>query len=190
MGGLCFEGMAGKLVYLGRPGLDFPNRMVEIRAVVPDIATDPHLALSLLREETGLAIPPAIPLPPPGGKEGHSLSVLLADDDPMTRALMEGFLARRVRTLTVENPRKASANFAVLNPDVVFLDLHYRDEIHDGFDVLGNILSINRDAYIVIMSGDRDAATIYASLKKGARGFIAKPLRAEDFYRHLSAEAA
>jgi len=185
---LCFEGVGGSLIYLGKPIADPVSLSVDVCAMVPDIAANPRLALALLQEETGE--PQTLDEIPPSQKgRTKPLSVLLADDDPMTRKLAEGFLAKHVKTLTVENPRKASANFAVLHPDVMFLDIHYQDELHDGFDVLRNILSTDRNAYVVIVSGDGNASTIYKSLKEGARGFIAKPLKAEDFHWHLDKAA-
>lgn len=186
---LCFEGADGNLIYLGKPIENLADLPLAVCAMVSDIAASPRLALALLREEAGMVAFSDADIPQRAGKE-RPLSVLLADDDSMTRKLMEGFLAKRVKTLTVENPRKASANFAVLQPDVVFLDIHYQDEVDDGFDVLSNILSVKADAYVVIISGDGNAPTIYKSLKEGAKGFIAKPMRAEDFYIHLDRVAA
>jgi two-component system, chemotaxis family, chemotaxis protein CheY len=110
-----------------------------------------------------------------------SLSVLIVEDEPMTSRMVAHHLQRYGKVITTANAREAIANHSVQNPDIIFLDIHYRHNNENGFDVLKNILSHDPDAFVVMFSADRDSAVMEKSMLLGARGFIAKPFKAEDF---------
>jgi len=122
------------------------------------------------------------PLPP--------LSVLLVEDEMMTRRLVENFLNKHVSAVAVENSRSAHANYAVHEPDIVFLDVHYMNDMHDGFDVLRNIMHYNPEAFVVMFSGDAAPCMRYRALANGAQGFIPKPFDPADFVYYLHRAAA
>ncbi len=113
-------------------------------------------------------------------------SILIVEDDSMTSKMVAHHLQPFGHVITTSNSRQATANYAVSHPDIVFLDIHYQDDLHDGFDVLTNLLSADAKAFVVMVSGDRDPATILKALSLGAKGFIAKPFRTEDFEHYLA----
>lgn len=116
----------------------------------------------------------------------NPLSILIVEDDPMTSKMITRHLQPFGTVTTTKNAREAMANNIVRNPDIIFLDIHYKDDIHDGFDVLTNILSANPKAFVVMFSADRDSDTILKALALGAQGFIAKPFKAKDFSLYLA----
>jgi response regulator of citrate/malate metabolism len=120
------------------------------------------------------------------GSLAADLSILVVEDDPMTSKMVTHHLQKFGEVATTKNAREATANNAVRSPDIIFLDIHYKDDIYDGFDVLANILNVNPKAFVVMFSANRDSDTILKALALGAQGFIAKPFNAGDFSLYLA----
>lgn len=114
------------------------------------------------------------------------LTMLIVEDDPLTSKLVSHHLQQFGKTITTKNAREAIANNNVNSPDMIFLDIHYQDDICDGFDVLTNILSANKNAFVIMFSADRHPATIIKALSLGAQGFIAKPFQASNFVYYVN----
>jgi CheY-like chemotaxis protein len=113
------------------------------------------------------------------------LSILVVEDDSMTSQIVARHLVQYGKVIVTSNAKQAIANNAVENPDIIFLDIHYKDDIYTGFDVLTNILSANPKAFVVMFSGDGDPTTIANALMSGAQGFITKPFYASHFAAYL-----
>jgi two-component system chemotaxis response regulator CheY len=62
--------------------------------------------------------------------------------------------------------------------DVITLDITMPRM--DGLTCLENLLKINPEAKILIISALRDQATALIALKRGARGFLCKPMSPEE----------
>ena len=101
--------------------------------------------------------------------------VLIVDDVAVARDLMRAML----RSLNVtqifdaSNGIDAIALFRRERPDIVFLDI--RMPGMDGLQALGEMLTDNPAAFIVIDSAESTAKNVRAALKLGAKGFIVKP---------------
>lgn len=117
--------------------------------------------------------------------EAGLYSILIVEDEPMTSKLIAHQLNQYGTVSATSNAREAVANYMVHRPDIVFLDIHYGNESDDGFDVLQKLLSADAEAQIVMVSGDRDPQILVRALSSGARGFIAKPFKAEDFLHYF-----
>ena len=118
-------------------------------------------------------------------KIGKTLSILIVEDDAVTSKIVAYHLQKFGSVSITKNAREAMANDAVCEPDIIFLDIHYKDDIYDGFDVLANILSANPKRFVVMFSGDNDPDTIKKALSIGAKGFINKPFQATDFSEYI-----
>ena len=59
------------------------------------------------------------------------------------------------------------------NPDILFLDIHMPGRT--GLDLINEILEIDPDAYIIILSADSSADNVVKAINKGAIGFLSKP---------------
>ncbi len=183
-GTLAFKGGRGECVLLGAE-----HRHEKLAATaaayvwIEDIAAQGQLAcgvISAMGKDTKSTARPA-PLSP--GKT--PLSILIVEDEPMTSQLVAHHLKQCGSLTMTGNSREAVANYMVHRPGLVFLDIHYRGDRCDGFDVLANLLSADPKAFVVMFSGDRDPGTIVKSFSLGAQGFIAKPFRASDFTHYL-----
>jgi two-component system, chemotaxis family, chemotaxis protein CheY len=62
--------------------------------------------------------------------------------------------------------------------DVITLDITMPRM--DGLTCLENLLNINPEAKILIISALRDRATALTALKRGARGFLCKPVNPDE----------
>ena len=63
-------------------------------------------------------------------------------------------------------------------PDLTLLDITMPNK--DGRDCLTGILQYDDNARVIVVSAVRDAAIIMECLKKGARGYVEKPLKFKD----------
>lgn len=118
--------------------------------------------------------------------DGTSPTILIVEDDVVTSKLVAHHLQKFGKVITTKNAREAMANNSVFTPDIIFLDIHYHDDLYDGFDVLANILSTNKNAFIIMFSGDSNPEISEKALAMGAQGFIAKPFHADDFSHYLN----
>lgn len=174
---LVFDDHNGGYLALGGQPLDLPDGQAHHYLWMDDIARQWHVLAGLLHDA-----PPSAPAP-------HLFayaSILVVEDDPMTSQIASKHLKPFGSVIAGSDSKKAVANYMVHRPDIVFLDIHYRDDRYDGFDVLRDLLSADKDAFIVMVSSDRDAATIFKALSSGAQGFIGKPFKPADFAHYLN----
>lgn len=112
-------------------------------------------------------------------------SILIVEDEMVTSQMMAHYLQQFADVTTTSNSREAAANYMVHRPDLVLLDIHYDNDMADGFDVLRNLRSVDGNASVVMVSGEDTLAAKIQAFSLGARGFIAKPFRPSDFSHHL-----
>ncbi|GAB4488883.1 MAG: hypothetical protein OHK006_19860 [Thermodesulfovibrionales bacterium] len=113
------------------------------------------------------------------GSSKISQTVLIVDDEEVWRSLLGEVLSRyRYRTIAASCGAEAIRLFAAERPDAVILDLRLPDM--DGIGVLKELIRINSDAPVVIISGYGDIPAAVEAMRAGAGDFIAKPIN-----RHL-----
>lgn len=107
----------------------------------------------------------------------QSLPTLLIIEDQQFS--LDLFIAafKEYTVLTATTGEAGIEAFRNKNPDIVFLDLGLPDI--SGFEVLGQLLSINPDAYIVMLSAMNNSLYVKKSTDMGARGFLTKPYNKE-----------
>jgi len=121
----------------------------------------------------------------PVEKQSLPYSILVVEDEPLLNKMMTQHLEQYGIVTTTNNYREAVANYMVQTPHLVFLDINYRGDDMNGFDVLKSLLIYNATAFIVMVSGDGDIRVRLQAFALGAQGFIAKPFSADDFQRYL-----
>lgn len=184
-GTLAFRGSSGECVLLGAEHRHEKLAAVAVAYVwIDDIAAQQRLACGIIAAMSRNMAPAGRQAALPSGKV--PLSILIVEDDPMTSQLVAHHLKQCGSLTMTGNSREAVANYMVHRPDLVFLDIHYRGDRCDGFDVLANLLSADAAAFVVMFSSDRDPGTILKALSLGAEGFIAKPFRVSDFAHYLA----
>ena len=104
-------------------------------------------------------------------------TVLIIDDDPLMRGLLNTILKEEHRVISVPNARDGILSYAYYAPNIVFLDLNMPGM--DGHATLKRLIALDADAYIVIISGLSSHDNVLATYANGAAGFLAKPFSKE-----------
>ena len=84
---------------------------------------------------------------------------------------------------TAGNGKDAVQLYDLLRPNLVTMDLTMPEM--DGLECIQEIIDINEDANILVISALSDKATGIRALEYGARGFIYKPFSDEDLFGAL-----
>lgn len=100
--------------------------------------------------------------------------MLVADDDQLICAAMKAALGKYGECVIVHKADEVLDAYLNHAPDSVFLDLHL--EGGTGIEGIGAIMAYDRDAYIVMLTGDSTATHAVAAKKAGAKSFISKPI--------------
>ena len=107
---------------------------------------------------------------------GRSGNILIVDDDPLNRALLERSLANDGhRTASVDNGFAAFDAIEADRPDVVLLDVEMPGL--DGIEVLERLKSnpALRDIPVIMISGIEDSQAIVRCIEAGAEDLLPKP---------------
>lgn len=104
-------------------------------------------------------------------------SVLVVDDDRMTVELLQYFLRNEGYHVVGEasNGVDAVMQCVKLKPDIVLLDINMPKM--DGLQALEEIRKANPAAMVLMVSADATMDKVKEALKKGAAGFVVKPLK-------------
>lgn len=111
----------------------------------------------------------------------HSSTVLIVDDEPAVRKILETILAGRGYSLAfAENGKAALAKAKELTPDLILLDVILPDI--DGFEVCRKLRSdpILSEVPIIMVTGLGDRDSRFQGLESGADDFLTKPFDATE----------
>jgi DNA-binding response OmpR family regulator len=112
--------------------------------------------------------------------------VLIADDDPLLRAILEHKLVAAGYSVTsVENGRDALDRAARDRPDIVVLDAMM--PVMDGFEALRRIKtnpSLN-GVEVVMLTALKREEDVVSALKLGAADYLAKPFNPDELVARL-----
>lgn len=104
--------------------------------------------------------------------------VLMVEDDLSARWLMRNALKGSCDFLSATTGEEALDLYQRHRPQVVVLDFGLPNK--KGDDILKSLLGADPDAYVVVMSGEENLATMQAMVVAGARAMLVKPFRKED----------
>ena len=101
--------------------------------------------------------------------------LMIVDDSNIIRRRIERFqqIARLEVVGSACNGREAVDVFRRTQPDVVTMDLTMPEM--DGIECVEQLLAINPDVLILVVSALADKATAVEAIEKGANGFLCKP---------------
>lgn len=110
--------------------------------------------------------------------------ILIVEDDPMMRKMA----AKAIDECPSQVEECADGVTALeqyyeKNPDIVFLDIHLPGKI--GHGVLKDILSLDPNAFVVMLSGDSAKEQVLGAVKMGAKGFVAKPFTKDKLLEYV-----
>lgn len=105
-------------------------------------------------------------------------SVLVVDDDGMMREMLKLVLQSENYPVVGEasNGKNAIALCARLKPDLVLLDINM--PVMDGLQALEEIRKASPATIVMMVSGEATMDRVSEAIKKGAAGFVVKPLNA------------
>ena len=108
------------------------------------------------------------------------MKILVVDDSKLARR----YLIKTVKTIEpsveffeAEDGAVAIEMLKTELPDVIFLDLTM--PIMDGYEALAQIMKINSDAQVIVVSADIQATAKLKVLALGAKNMYAKPISDE-----------
>ena len=100
--------------------------------------------------------------------------ILVVDDEPEVRTLMEHFLLDRGFEVRVAgNGREALATLDVFTPDLVLLDMHMPEL--DGAETLKQLAVRSPALPVIMITVNEDVETTSRLLQLGAADYIPKP---------------
>jgi len=104
---------------------------------------------------------------------------LVCDDSLLMRKLVVDSLVEDGWTIVGEaaNGKEAVEKYQELRPDVVTMDIVMPE--HDGIYGLEEILKINPDATVIMISALNQTTLVSDAVRKGAQDFIVKPFLPE-----------
>jgi DNA-binding response OmpR family regulator len=100
--------------------------------------------------------------------------ILVVDDEPDVRQLMEHFLTDRgYEVRLAENGRLGLAELDTFRPDVVLLDMHMPEM--DGVEALKQLSARSPDLPVIMVTVNEDVQTTSRLLQLGAADYVPKP---------------
>jgi len=117
----------------------------------------------------------------PEGTQNNKMRVLIADDIQETRRNTRLMLATidDVEVVAIASNGLQAVEFAKENhPDIVFLDINMPEM--DGLTAYQNILKIYPDTGCVIISAEKDTATLRTAMSIGVQEYLIKPFTVEE----------
>jgi two-component system chemotaxis response regulator CheY len=113
------------------------------------------------------------------------MKLLIVDDSLIMRRAIERCVAgdRFTEIHVAVNGREAIEEFERFKPDVVTMDITMPEM--DGLDAVARILRKNPGAVILIVSALADKSTAVEAIKRGAAGFLLKPISIESITEAL-----
>jgi two-component system chemotaxis response regulator CheY len=113
------------------------------------------------------------------------MKLLIVDDSLIMRRAIERCVSsdRFTEVHVAVNGREAIEEFERFKPDVVTMDITMPEM--DGLDAVVRILRKNPDAVILIVSALADKSTAVEAIKRGASGFLLKPISIESIQEAL-----
>ena len=114
-------------------------------------------------------------------------TILIADDEPLLRDLLQVKLGQRgYRTFVASDGREALARYEAEAPDAVVLDMMM--PVHDGMEVLRRIRSsqADRTTPVIMLTAKRAEKDIVSALELGANDYLVKPFMPEELFARLA----
>src|SRR5262245_3667487 len=106
----------------------------------------------------------------------ESLEVLLVDDELSTREILEQFCRSRNLAVTVASDGRAAMTAIERNPSrftIILTDINMPGA--DGFEVLKAAKALNRECYVVMITGYATLDSALRAVREGAYDYLAKP---------------
>ncbi len=113
------------------------------------------------------------------------MKMMVVDDSKIIQNMIERFLKEKNITMEgkASNGREAIEIFKILRPDIITMDITMPEL--DGIESIKQIVAIDDEVRILVVSALADKATAIEALKVGAHGFLCKPFNERDLNEAL-----
>jgi CheY-like chemotaxis protein len=175
-------------------GLSITHRLSQMMQATIDCESIPGIgsvftfAVSL--PAAASAALPAAALSSPGPRAGARLAVLLAEDHPINRKVIQAMLGDGVELTVAGDGQQALDAFSIQAFDVVLMDTHM--PVMDGLTAIRAIRALERErggarTPIVSLTADAMPQQVDAVLAAGADLHVSKPITGESLFCALDA---
>lgn len=110
--------------------------------------------------------------------------VLVADDDMYVRMLVKKGMPVGITVYETADGNEVIESYKKYNPDMVFLDIHLPGK--DGTELLKEILALDKDAHVVMLSADSSRENVQFTASLGTKGFLTKPFTKERLLEYVN----
>ncbi len=115
----------------------------------------------------------------------NNLTILVVDDDPVIRRLLEQRLVKeKYQVLLAENGDKGNRTLSNNHVDVVLTDLMMPGDV-GGIEVLEFAKSLERDIEVILITAHSSIDTAVEAMKKGASDYLEKPINFTELFLRL-----
>lgn len=115
----------------------------------------------------------------------NNLTILVVDDDPVIRRLLEQRLKKeQYEVLLAEDGYKGNEMLSNHHIDVVLTDLMMPGDI-GGIEVLEFSKELNRDIEVILITAHSSVDTAVEAMKKGASDYLEKPINFTELFLRL-----
>jgi len=105
--------------------------------------------------------------------------VLVVDDSKTILDLIRRILtSHEYEVETADNGAEALDKYVKFKPNIVTLDLAM--PVIDGYETLNRLLTLDKNANIIMLTSDERETVLYKCLERGALGYIVKPFTVTD----------
>lgn len=113
--------------------------------------------------------------------------ILIAEDEPFERSLLETYLVNWGLTVTTASDGKEAYQKLIQDEEIRLLITDLNMPGMDGIELLQNIKQTGRaKLYSVVLSGISDRATLIQALSAGANDYLIKPCHPEQIFSRLA----
>ncbi|MCH2037302.1 MAG: response regulator [Rickettsiales bacterium] len=109
--------------------------------------------------------------------------ILIIKDDQFTSHMIKKSLSGTLPVSIAYNGISALEHYFTYAPDIVFMDSELPDI--SGHELLQTLCSHDKDAFIVMLCGDKDKKNAMKFIAHGAEGFIGKPFAREKLIAYI-----
>ncbi len=115
----------------------------------------------------------------------NNLTILVVDDDPVIRKLLEQrLLKEKYEVLLAEDGYVGNDTLSSNHVDVVLTDLMMPGDI-GGIEVLDFAKSLDRDIEVILITAQSSVDTAVEAMKKGAADYLEKPINFTELFLRL-----
>lgn len=113
----------------------------------------------------------------------NKISILVVDDDPGVSASINLELKETYAVQAVHSIDEARSQIAKSIPNIIILDVHLSNSDTNGLEFLQEIKRTNRQIQVIMLTAERNSASIIEAIKRGASDYITKPFEGKDLIR-------